>query len=343
MANDPSTLDATARTGLDRCREYLVYQLADRKRGPLKARQPLAGPAVTIDYQTGAGAHEIARRLAEMLQAVEPEGSSPWTVFDRQLVAKVLEEHHLPTRLARLLPEERRFFIRDVMEELVGLRPPSWVVEPLIAESILHLADAGHVILVGRGASVITARMPSVFHVRLIASLAGRTQRVQQLEHLSAAEAARLIARSDRGRGRYVRTYFHSRVDDDLQYHLVVNTDRIALPQAAELIAQGAREASQGCHEPNTLLKDVRYGFLPTEVEGVDALVELALDMRWSWNHGADDLVARPIPRLAPVTIATLFDRASVMNAEDTASIYSHQPQPSVLTSWKKRQLGLPD
>jgi hypothetical protein len=35
------------------------------------------------------------------------------------------------------------------MEESLGLRPPSWVVEPLVAESILHLADAGHVILVG--------------------------------------------------------------------------------------------------------------------------------------------------------------------------------------------------
>ena len=30
------------------------------------------------------------------------------------------------------------------------------------------------------------------------------------------------------------------------------------------------------------------YGLLPTEVEGFDSLAELALDMRWSWNHYAD-------------------------------------------------------
>jgi glycogen phosphorylase len=29
---------------------------------------------------------------------------------------------------------------------------------------------------------------------------------------------------------------------------------------------------------------------LPTEVEGIDALAELALDMRWSWNHAADEV-----------------------------------------------------
>ena len=32
------------------------------------------------------------------------------------------------------------------------------------------------------------------------------------------------------------------------------------------------------------------YSLLPTEVEGFDSLAELALDMRWSWNHGADNV-----------------------------------------------------
>ena len=32
------------------------------------------------------------------------------------------------------------------------------------------------------------------------------------------------------------------------------------------------------------------YGYLPTNVEGIDALVELALDMRSTWNHAGDDL-----------------------------------------------------
>ena len=32
------------------------------------------------------------------------------------------------------------------------------------------------------------------------------------------------------------------------------------------------------------------YSFLPTEVEGFESLAELALDMRWSWNHYADEI-----------------------------------------------------
>ena len=32
------------------------------------------------------------------------------------------------------------------------------------------------------------------------------------------------------------------------------------------------------------------FSLLPAEVEGFDLLAELALDMRWSWNHYADDV-----------------------------------------------------
>ena len=32
------------------------------------------------------------------------------------------------------------------------------------------------------------------------------------------------------------------------------------------------------------------YHLLPTEIEGFDSLAELALDMRWSWNHATDEV-----------------------------------------------------
>jgi starch phosphorylase len=43
------------------------------------------------------------------------------------------------------------------------------------------------------------------------------------------------------------------------------------------------------------MIKQIRvshplYSLLPTEVKGFDSLVELALDMRWSWNHAADQV-----------------------------------------------------
>jgi starch phosphorylase len=44
------------------------------------------------------------------------------------------------------------------------------------------------------------------------------------------------------------------------------------------------------------------YGVLPVDVEGFDSLAELALDMRWSWNHAADDVWRRLDPDLWELT-----------------------------------------
>jgi len=44
------------------------------------------------------------------------------------------------------------------------------------------------------------------------------------------------------------------------------------------------------------------YTFFPTEVEGFDSLAELALDMRWYWNHSADEVWKQLDPSLWELT-----------------------------------------
>ena len=49
-------------------------------------------------------------------------------------------------------------------------------------------------------------------------------------------------------------------------------------------------------------VSNIFYSFLPTEVEGFDSLAELALDMRWSWNHAADEVWRQLDPALWQLT-----------------------------------------
>src|SRR5512143_2615883 len=44
------------------------------------------------------------------------------------------------------------------------------------------------------------------------------------------------------------------------------------------------------------------YSLLPTDIEGFDSLAELALDMRWSWNHAADEVWRQLDPALWELT-----------------------------------------
>ena len=44
------------------------------------------------------------------------------------------------------------------------------------------------------------------------------------------------------------------------------------------------------------------YSYLPKDIEGFDSLAELALDLRWSWNHATDQVWRQLDPTLWEMT-----------------------------------------
>ena len=224
--------------GLERCRTFIDTQLQPAGKGLTSTENGKLWRAVTISRQTGSGAHIVAEKLAANLQAHTSKDARPWTVFDRNLVEKVLEDHNLPQRLARFMPEDKVSEIADTMDELFGLHPPSWTLVRQTADTILRLVELGNVIVIGRGATVITGKLDHVFHVRLVGSLDKRVAHIQELHRLSKEAASDLIRQEDRGRQRYLKEHFKADIDDPLLYHLVINTDLVPYETAARIIAQ---------------------------------------------------------------------------------------------------------
>ena len=103
----------------ERCQTFINCQLQPGDRPHIPTTSEPRWRAVTISRQTGSGAHVVAEELAKFLQARNPTEVPPWTLFDRDLVKKVLEEHHLPERMARFLAEDRISEIDDTMDELL--------------------------------------------------------------------------------------------------------------------------------------------------------------------------------------------------------------------------------
>jgi cytidylate kinase len=190
---------------------------------------------VTISRQTGSRGYEVAEALAKYLQAGSAD-EIPWTVLDRNLVEKVLADHHLPEQLARFMPEDRHSEIENILSDVFGLHPPSPSLVAKTVQTILHLAEVGHVILLGRGANVITSRLDYVFHVRLIGSLTRRIEYIRRVREIGEKEAREFIHAADGGRERYLKTYFQKNIDDPLLYHLTINTDLMSSEKAAEII-----------------------------------------------------------------------------------------------------------
>lgn len=230
------------RTSIDRAQTYIDCQLelGIKPSGWRKALKKQ--PSVTISRQAGAGGLTVADDLAEYLQKHAPKPSVPWTVFDRNLVDVVLKKLNLPARLAAALPEDRVSYVSDMVEELLGLHPPSDALIRQMSATILHLADMGNVILIGRGANVITAKLENVLHVRLVGSVEKRIERVMAYYHLGRKAAAAFVEQEDSGRRRYLKKNFGKEIEDPLLYHLVINTDRITRDAVTSIVGQAVIE-----------------------------------------------------------------------------------------------------
>src|SRR3984893_903428 len=216
--------------------------------GMVRELHPLA---ITISREVGAGGKTIADLLGQRLTAVEKTpAASPWIVFDSSLAKQVLEDHNLPPDLERFMTEDARLLpVEAIVEEVLGLHPSAWTLVQHTTQTILRLAGLGRSIVVGRGGNIITARLPNVFHVRLVAPLVTRIRHSAEYYHLSEAEAAKLVREQDQARRRYLRRYFNVEIDESTLYDVTLNTGRMGFVRAAEVIAEAGLRHHQAFAE----------------------------------------------------------------------------------------------
>ena len=84
----------------------------------------------------------------------------------------------------------------------------------------------------------MTAKLPRVLHVRLVASLEDRIDRICRDERKSPAEARRFCLEEEAARDRYVKTYYQADINDPLHYHLIINTSRVGYENSAWMISE---------------------------------------------------------------------------------------------------------
>ncbi len=217
------------------CRAYIDCHAKRAEAMPWEHRKKEALPVVTISRQAGAGGVALAQKLAQYLQAHDKRAACPWTVFDKQLVQKMLEDNKLSDNVAKFMPDEEYSEIRDTVEELLGLHPARWTLVEKISETILQLAQMGNAILVGRGANVIIGFIPNAVHVRLVASVEKRVQYCQEHYNFSPEQAAEYVKQTDQGRVHFLKRHFNRNIDDPSLYHLVINTDAVTPDEAASV------------------------------------------------------------------------------------------------------------
>jgi len=206
-----------------RRREIEMRRGAEREEPKRRAYAPL----VTISREHGSLGRDVARIVAEKLG---------WQMLDRELVERMAKEARVRRSLIETLDERIQTNIDYWIKELINVNflTQSDYLKYLM-RVILTVGYYGEVVIVGRGANFILPRQQGL-HVRVIAPLDRRVERISHLDSLSPQEARVAVLRADAERAAFIRVHFHKDISDPLAYDLVVNTDALSLEAAAESI-----------------------------------------------------------------------------------------------------------
>ncbi len=213
----------------------LYVKTHDKDLGKTKIK---SGVCVTISRESGAGADKVSQQLLNFFEKRHIDNTPHWTVFDRNLIDKVLEDHNLPQRLSEVLQEKKVSIVSSMMNEWLSGEPSTWNLIHKTTQTILQIGKSGNAIIIGRGGNIITRKLPNAFHVRLVAPLEKRINHVKELYNFNSDDAVNFIKEEDFARRRYLLSTFGKNIEDTLYYDLIVNTSSFGYDGSAEIIGR---------------------------------------------------------------------------------------------------------
>ena len=98
-----------------------------------------------------------------------------------------------------------------------------------------------NVVIVGRGSQIVLAGKPNTLHVRFVAPLANRIERVMEDQGIVYPLAEREIEAVDKQHAQYIKHYYDADWADAKHYDLVLNTGSMSDEQAAKVIIAAVR------------------------------------------------------------------------------------------------------
>ncbi len=225
-ATEPAQYDLVVNTGRVSLDDVTSVVAAMVHPGPTEAVGTSGSRRVlTLSRELGAGETGFAPTLADRLKL---------HVYDRELLEQEAVRLGVPeAELEKIDEHPASIFQR--------FRPGSIYQRYFDAlEKITHeLAERGNAIFVGRGGNCFLKDDPCAFHVRSVASMAIRCRRVMEYRWVREAVAKKLIAESDAQRRRFHESYFGIDGTSPLEYHITVNSGRLAF-MALDLVSVAA-------------------------------------------------------------------------------------------------------
>lgn len=208
-------------------------------------------PVITVSRLTGSGGAEIGERLAERLGA---------SYLNKQIIHEAAQRLEISEEAAAEYNERAEDF-SERLARVLWLAEPSFapVAAPAaslpfesttdvfvqVTRQLVHeAAHTGNAVIFGHGAQFILANHPGVLHVRFIAPLPFRVERVMRRDGINRADAERRVRAEDERRANYIRQYYNADWHAPDPFHLILNTALLDEEACIRLVLNAAEVVS---------------------------------------------------------------------------------------------------
>lgn len=182
---------------------------------------------ISIGREYGANGHYIADKLAEKY-------SLP--VYDSHMIEYIAKEKNLDLNSLKKYDEKmkNRLFSRTVDGHSSS---PEDAIAQMQFDFLKEKAAAGEsFIVVGRCANSVLKDNPNLISIFVTGDMEVKAKRISSLFNVTIKEAEAMITKNNKKRKQYHNHYSKEKWGDSRYYELIVNTSRIGIEKAYEIV-----------------------------------------------------------------------------------------------------------
>lgn len=200
---------------------------------------------ITISRQYASGGTQVAKLVADRLG---------WQLVGNALIDEVARRAGIPPEEVQAREDRPPSFVERLARVASAQLPDLFLPAPPIGQPIgegnlvrvtrsvvCEIAAQGHCVFVGRASAAVLAWREDALHARLVAGPEFRRRVAFEVMGVPEKDAITVVERRDANRIRYHREYYARDCDDPRHYDLVLNTERLGFPGAADQIVHRAR------------------------------------------------------------------------------------------------------
>ena len=196
---------------------------------------------ITISRQFGAGGRTLGEKLAERLG---------YNFVDELMVKEVARRMNVSSRQVEGFEKEGASNLMKILDKVISKDyinrlisdKHGYVYEQKYVDSIRSIVQGlyneGDVVIIGRGSQYILQNEPNAYHILLVGELEERIAFLTEKYNIkSQDEARKTVNRIDKNREKFLSFFSDSDSHDNpLYYDLTINTKKVSLNKAADLI-----------------------------------------------------------------------------------------------------------